>query len=162
MSVEKVDRCVTIRPLLGLREARLCARFMTASEPWVMLKRSYQDSLAIFSDSSKEIFVAVAEGKVVGFIVLQMHGAFDGTIQSVGVFTGWQRCGIGRRLIGFAEERIFSEMESVFICVSSFNPRAQKLYEQLGYKVIGQLPDPIVAGHAEVLMRKSSGTAVNS
>ncbi len=42
-----------------------------------MLKRSYQDSLAIFSDSSKEIFVAVAEGKVVGFVIVQMQGAFD-------------------------------------------------------------------------------------
>lgn len=157
MSVEKVDRCVTIRPLLGLREARLCARFMAASEPWVTLKRSYQDLMAILSDSSKEIFVAVAEGKVVGFVVLQMQGAFAGSIQSVAVFTAWQGCGIGRRLIGFAEERIFSEVKSVFICVSSFNSRAQKLYEQLGYKVIGELPDPIVPGHAEILMRKSSG-----
>jgi len=159
MSCEQVDQEVEIRPLLGLREARLCARFMAASEPWVTLERGYQDSLDIFGDASNEIYVAVAQGRVVGFVVIVMQGALVGTIQSVGVFLGWQGCGIGRRLIRLAEERIFSEMENAYICVSSFNPRAQNLYEQLGYKVIGTLPDPIALGHLEILMRKSSGVS---
>jgi ribosomal protein S18 acetylase RimI-like enzyme len=131
---------------------------MATSEPWLTLKRSYQDSLDIFGDSAKESYVAAAQGRVVGFVVLQMQGAFEGYIDSVGVFSGWQGCGIGRRLIRFAEKRIFSELQNAYVSVSSYNPRAQNLYEQLGYKVIGELPEPGVPGHADVLMRKSKGT----
>jgi ribosomal protein S18 acetylase RimI-like enzyme len=161
MRCEQVEQKIEIRPLLGLKEARQCARFMAASEPWVTLQRSYQDSLDIFADSSKEISVAVVQRQLVGFIVIVMQGAFVGTIHSVGVFKGWQACGIGRRLIHFAEKRIFSETPNAFICVSSFNPRAQDLYERLGYKVIGELPDLVLPGHTEILMRKSIGPLID-
>ena len=59
------------------------------------------------------------------------------------------------QLMAFAEQRILSETPNVFICVSSFNPDAQRLYQRLGYEVIGELRDYIVAGHSEILLRKS-------
>jgi hypothetical protein len=65
--------------------------------------------------------------------------------------------GLGTRLIGFAEERIFREWPNVFLCVSSFNPDARRLYERLGYQAIGTLTDYIVAGCDEILMRKTRG-----
>jgi ribosomal-protein-alanine N-acetyltransferase len=46
---------------------------------------------------------------------------------------------------------------NVFICASSFNPGARRLYERLGYQVVGELPDYIVRGHAETLLRKTTG-----
>jgi ribosomal protein S18 acetylase RimI-like enzyme len=46
----------------------------------------------------------------------------------------------------------------MFICVSSFNPRAQRFYRRLGYEVIGELKDYIVDGHSEILLRKSIGS----
>ena len=43
------------------------------------------------------------------------------------------------------------------MCVSSFNLGARRLYERLGYKVVGELSDYIVRGHSELLLRKTTG-----
>ena len=64
---------------------------------------------------------------------------------------------MGTALVAFAEERIFREHRNVFICVSDFNPGARRLYERLGYRLVGELTDYIVAGHSELLLRKTRG-----
>jgi ribosomal protein S18 acetylase RimI-like enzyme len=43
------------------------------------------------------------------------------------------------------------------MCVSSFNDGALRLYQRLGYQKVGELPDYIVAGHSEILLRKTIG-----
>jgi ribosomal protein S18 acetylase RimI-like enzyme len=42
-------------------------------------------------------------------------------------------------------------------CVSSFNHGARRLYERLGYHVVGELTDYIVEGYSEILLRKTRG-----
>lgn len=128
---------------------------MAASEPWLTLRRTYDEGLKILTDPEREVYVAFVGSEVVGFIILQMKGAFVGYIQTVGVLPGWRDQGIGSRLIEFAENRIFGESPNVFICASSFNEGAQRLYSRLGYEVVGELKDYIVSGHSEILMRKS-------
>ena len=59
--------------------------------------------------------------------------------------------------MGFAEQRILQVSPNVFMCVSSFNQSARRLYERLGYEVIGELTDYIVQGHSEFLLRKTLG-----
>ena len=39
--------------------------------------------------------------------------------------------------------------------VSSFNKKAQELYERLGYETVGELKDYIVPGHSEILLRRT-------
>ena len=63
--------------------------------------------------------------------------------------------GIGTNLIRFAEKRIFREAPNVFISVSSFNRRTERLYRRLGYEVVGELRDHAVTGHSETLPRKT-------
>ena len=92
-----------------------------------------------------------------GFIIVNMQGPFPGYIQTVCVAAEERGRGLGARLVAFAEERIFRESPNVFLCVSSFNPGARRLYERLGYAVVGELTDYIVRGHSEILMRKSIG-----
>ena len=146
-----------IRNLLDTAEAEICARMMANSEPWITLGRAFDAALDIINDPSREVYVATTMDETVGFIVLLMHGAFVGYIQSVCVAPGWRGQGIGTELIGFAERRIFSEASNAFICVSSFNEGAQRLYERLGYEVVGELEDYIISGHSELLMRKTIG-----
>lgn len=43
------------------------------------------------------------------------------------------------------------------MCVSSFNVAARRLYERVGYQVIGELTNYIVQGHSEFLLRKTRG-----
>jgi ribosomal protein S18 acetylase RimI-like enzyme len=144
-----------IRKLRHEEEARQCAQFMVNSEPWKTLRRAYDGSMRMLLDPEREIYLALVEDEIAGFIILQMKGAFVGYIQTVGVFSAWQGQGIGSRLIQFAEERIFTESPNVFLCVSSFNERAQKLYRNLGYEEVGELKNYIVAGHSEILLRKT-------
>jgi ribosomal-protein-alanine N-acetyltransferase len=152
---------VEIRRLQGADEAQKCALLMTHSEPWITLHRSYDDSLQILCDSSREIYVAVRNDELIGFIILNMKGAFVGYIQTVCIAPEWRSKGIGSLLLKFAEDRILSETPNVFMCVSAFNKDAQKLYQRLGYEKIGELKNYIVAGHSEILLRKTSGPLTN-
>jgi ribosomal protein S18 acetylase RimI-like enzyme len=146
----------TIRPIQGREEIDACARMMAVSEPWITLQRDYDASVQTLASPGKEVYVAVDDGKrILGFIILNMQGGFTGYIQSIAVAPEWRSRGIGRRLVAYAEERIFREAPNVFICVSSFNPGAQRLYRRLGYEAIGELKDFVVRGHSEILLRKT-------
>ncbi len=146
---------ISIKALQSEQEIQQCAHLMANSEPWISLKRSYQDSLEILRNSEKEVYLALSNEKFAGFLILQMHGAFRGYIQTVAVMPEYRGQGIGSQFLQFAEERIFRESPNVFMCVSSFNSQAQRLYARLGYEVIGELKDYIVTGHSEILLRKT-------
>ena len=148
---------IEISELQDTKEAERCAQVMCASEPWITLRRSYNDSFKMLTDPSREIYLAVVRGQIAGFMILNMKGAFVGYIQTVCIFPEWRNSGIGTKLIAFAEQRIFQDTPNAFMCVSSFNQNAQRLYERLGYRVAGELKDYIVPGHSEILLRKTIG-----
>lgn len=128
---------------------------MSTTDPWLTLGRGFDECLKVVSDPDREIYVATDETGVTGFLILQMRGTFVGYIQTVAVRADQRRQGLGTTLIEFAEERIFRDHPNVFMCVSSFNPRAKELYLRLGYSEIGEIPDFIVRGHSEILLRKT-------
>ena len=78
-------------------------------------------------------------------------------IQTVAVAPEARGRGLGTRLVEHAEGRIFRDSPNAFLCVSTFNPDARRLYERLGYAVVGELTDYLVPGHGETLLRKSRG-----
>lgn len=134
-----------------------CARMMAASEPWVTLQRSLEASVRTLGDSGKELY-AVSDGDgIVGFALLDMRGPLAGYVQSVCVRPDQRSRGLGTALIEWVEDRVYRESPNVFLCVSSFNGRARRLYERLGYEVVGELSAFIVRGHDEVLYRKTRG-----
>ena len=151
------DDIPVIQPLATTDEARDCATIMATSEPWITLRRDFDASLAAVTHPERETYVAVDDSGVAGFVVINMHGPFIGYIQSIGVRADCRGNGLGTRLMGFAEERIFRDTPNVFLLVSSFNHRARGLYQRLGYEPIGELKDFIVPGYSEILMRKSTG-----
>lgn len=148
---------LAIAPLAADAEAQWCARLMSSSEPWITLGRSYGDSLERMRNPDKERYVARLGSVLAGFIVLNMQGAFVGYIQTICVSPEFRGRGIGTKLVEFAEKRIFAESPNVFLCVSSFNHEARRLYERLGYRMIGSLADYVVRDHAEFLLRKTIG-----
>jgi ribosomal-protein-alanine N-acetyltransferase len=148
---------VRIRKFAPERDLEPCAAMMASSEPWLTLGRDVNASRRVLADETREQYVAEEDGELAGFLILNMKGAFVGYIQTVCVAPGRRGRGIGTVLVRFAEERSFRESPNVFLCVSSFNAGARRLYERLGYRAVGELPDYVVAGHAEILMRKSIG-----
>lgn len=154
--IKTMDK-LTIRLLENSIDADACASFMAGSEPWITLGRGIVECRSLLMDADRERYIADVDGDVAGVIVISMRGAFVGYIQTLCVAPGFRGRGIGASLVRFAEERIFSRSPNVFICVSSFNKRARRLYERLGYEEIGELRDYIVSGKSEVLLRKTIG-----
>jgi ribosomal protein S18 acetylase RimI-like enzyme len=147
----------SIAPLADPSEAEACARMMSETEPWLTLGRSYDASLRILGAPGKEIHVLRAGGILAGFLILDLRGALSGYIQTVCVAPEWRGRGLGSAMIGWAEERIFRQGPNVFLCVSSFNTSARRLYLRLGYEQVGELKDFLIAGSSEILMRKTRG-----
>lgn len=133
------------------------ARMMFESEPWITLQRPYERCLAAVSDPGRELYVARADSRVTGFVLLTMKGQFPGYIAILCVAPDARGTGLGTQLIAFAESRIYRESPNVFICVSSFNHGARRLYERLGFQYVGALTNYIVEGHDELLYRKTIG-----
>ena len=146
-----------IRPLRDVAEARYCAEFMVASDPWGTLGVTFEQALERLTDSTREIHVATVGNEIAGVMILFLDGVLKGYIQTIAVHPNWRSRGIGRQMMQFAEARIFKLSPNVFLCVSSFNTDAQKFYEQLGYKRVGELADFVTKGHSEILMRKTRG-----
>ncbi|HSU54810.1 MAG TPA: N-acetyltransferase [Candidatus Dormibacteraeota bacterium] len=150
---------VPIRCLQNEEEAKLCARAMASSEPWLTLGSNYEHCLKAITDASRKAYVAVTTdpNQVSGLLVLNLIGPLRGYVQMICVLPEFRNQGIGRQLLAFAERRIFCDYQNVFLCVSSFNLSAQRLYERLGYTRVGKLDNYVVQGHDEILMRKTIG-----
>jgi [ribosomal protein S18]-alanine N-acetyltransferase len=147
----------TVRRLASATQAKACARIMSTSEPWVTLGRDFDASLAVITAGDHEAYVALEGEEVTGFVVLCMHGALVGYLKSIAVREDRRSRGLGRRLMAFAEDRILGEAANVFLLVSSFNEGARRLYERMGYRLVGELTDYWLPGHSELLLRKTRG-----
>ena len=138
----------------------VCAKMMAESDPWITLGMDYKMCLTAFDGPSKEIYVIEKEKEIIGFVILQIGGTFKGYIQTVCIGESFRGKGLGKRLLQFCENRILKFSPNVFICVSSFNKGAIKLYYKFGFKLVGELNDFVKEGFTELLLRKSFGPIV--
>ncbi|MFI5186054.1 MAG: GNAT family N-acetyltransferase [Chitinophagales bacterium] len=134
-----------------------CARMMQASDPWITLGMNYEQCRFAFEGPCKEIYVAEFGNKLTGFVILQVCGTFKGYIQTICVDDNSRGRGIGKQILRFCERRILAISPNIFICVSSFNKGAIKLYYETGFKLVGELTDFVKQGFTELLLRKSIG-----
>lgn len=148
---------ITVRLITEDADRRACARMVATTEPWITLGRTEAQMLARLEDPTRELHGAWVDGKLAGFLLLCMVGAFTGYVQTLCVEAEWRGRGVGTHLLRTVEARVLRETPNVFMCVSSFNAGARRLYERLGYQVVGELTDYVVPGHSEILLRKTIG-----
>ena len=146
-----------VTPLDGEARERDCAALMAASDPWLTLGYSFEDLLCTVRLPGRERYVAHVDGQFAGFLLLNLHGTFAGYIQTIGLAPPFRGSGLGAQLVAFAEQRIWRDHQNVFLCVSSFNHAARRFYQRLGYAQVGELTEFLVAGHSELLLRKTIG-----
>ena len=127
---------------------------MAASDPWLRLGRKYEDCLARCTHPEYLLFVARLESERRGFILVHPRGlAGSPYIASIAVAPETRSQSVGSALLDCAE-RHFRGSRHIFLCVSSFNPRARALYERRGYRSVGELVDYVIDGASELLMHK--------
>lgn len=135
-------------------EREWCARLMAGSDPWITLGRGLDVLLPAALDPEYVVLVARRGGAACGFVRIHPRGvAGSPYVASIAVAEAERGRGVGKALLDATEARA-PKARYVFLCVSSFNPRARALYERHGYRLVGELPDYVVDGHSELLMGK--------
>jgi ribosomal protein S18 acetylase RimI-like enzyme len=139
----------------GETDHEWAAQLMASNEPWVTLRRDLQSCLAAVRRPGTELFIIREGEQQMGFVLLAEHGlAGSPYIASIAVTEAARGHGIGSELLRFAEARYRNLHRHIFLLVSSFNLHARRLYEQHGYKQVGEIPDYVVSGHSEIIMHK--------
>jgi [ribosomal protein S18]-alanine N-acetyltransferase len=150
---EKISIKLTADP----EDFEVCALMMSVTDPWITLDMNYDQCLQAFEGSSKEIYVIRYRNEIIGFVIIQTAGTFAGYIQTICINKDNRGHGYGKKLLQFCEERILKISPNVFICVSSFNQGAIKLYYNFGFKLVGELENFVKDGFSELLLRKTVG-----
>jgi len=156
LSKEKVEINLTT----DSEDFAACALMMSKSDPWITLEMSFDQCLKAFEGNAKEVYVINNKNQIAGFVILQVEGTFKGYIQTICVNEDYRGKGFGNKLLLFCEERILKISPNIFICVSSFNKGAIKLYYEFGFKLIGELENFVKEGFTELLLRKTFGPII--
>jgi ribosomal protein S18 acetylase RimI-like enzyme len=136
-------------------EKQWAAELMASSEPWMTLGRTLETCKASTFDTFNHVFIAWHNNERCGMIILQDRGvAGSPYIKAVAISPEYRSHGIGQLLLHFAEEHFRKVSRHLFLCVSSFNTRAQKFYKSHGWEVIGEFKDYVIEGASEILMYK--------
>lgn len=130
------------------------AKMMAASEPWLTLRRSYAQCCAVIFDPRFHVFIARDAGRPIAFAIVDPQG-FAGApyLKSIAVDQEHRGLGVGSALLRHVESEYRSRGQ-LFLCVSSFNPRARALYQREGFTAVADLANFVVPGASELIMRK--------
>jgi ribosomal protein S18 acetylase RimI-like enzyme len=154
------EETYSIKQTSDPEDFEVCALMMSTTDPWITLGMNYEVCLTAFEGSCKELYTIRNQNEIVGFVIIQTCGSFSGYIQTICVNENYRGRGLGKKLLRFSEERILKFSPNVFICVSSFNDGAKKLYLDFGFKLIGELENFVKQGYSELLLRKTAGPRV--
>jgi len=80
-------------------------------------------------------------------------------LELLGVAEWARHQGTGRQLLAHIESLVFRRTKNLFACVSDFNTGARDFYRKQGYQEIGPMPNFLIPGSAEILLRKTAGPA---
>ncbi len=144
-----------IAPAANAEEREWAAALLAGSEPWVTLGISLEQCRRTCSDPEYELFLARCDAEPCGALLLDRRGvAGSPYVKSIAVSPGQRSHGIGMALMAFAENLVRGQAGHMFLCVSSFNQRARKFYERIGYEAVGEFKDYVIDGASEILMHK--------
>ena len=145
---------IIIRPLSDADLPR-CAAFMAAQDPWKTLGIGADRCLSGISGAHLVRHGLYLDGGVVGLAVAHPTGFVSSPYLAVlAVAAAHTGCGFGSRLLEHVEREAFRDRRNLFLCVTSFNERAQRFYLARGYQQIGVIKDFFKPGVDELIMRK--------
>jgi ribosomal-protein-alanine N-acetyltransferase len=143
----------------GDREA--VVQLLAESDPWKTLGYTASDWDRIFCPlpQGRDSYVAELDGRVAGIAVVKQKFLLGDYLELLGV-AGWARKqGMGNRLLTYVEQLVFGRTKNLFACVSDFNQPARDFYKKQGYQEIGPMPNFLIPGSSEILLRKTVGSA---
>ena len=136
-------------------------QLLAASDPWKTLGYHEGDWRRIFCPIpvGRECFVAHADGRIAGVAIIRSKFLVGDYLELLGVADWARNQGTGTQLLEHVESLVFARTTNLFACVSDFNQGARDFYRKMGYQEIGPMPNFLIPGSAEILLRKTSGPA---
>jgi [ribosomal protein S18]-alanine N-acetyltransferase len=133
------------------------------SDPWKTLGYSKDDWNRIFcpTPQGRDCYVAELDGRVAGVAIVKQKFLLGDYLELLGVAPWTRKQGVGGRLLAYVEQLVFGRTKNLFACVSDFNVSARAFYKNHGFQEIGPMPNFLIPGSAEILLRKTAGPARN-
>ena len=132
---------------------------LVGSDPWKRLGYSTDFWQRVFTPLplGRDSVILVQDGHVSGIALVRPKFLFGDYLELLAVAPTLIGQGLGRLLLAQVESLAFARGKNLFACVSDFNTGARKFYRRHGFVEIGPLPDLLVPGSAEILLRKTIG-----
>ena len=148
---------VVIRPFTAQDRPAVIA--LLDSDPWRRLGYDAADWNRLLATplAGREAVVMVADGAVSGLALVRRNFLAGDYLELFAVAAAVRGRGLGAALLTHLETMVFARARNFFVCVSDFNEGARRFYARHGYAHVGTLPDLLVRGSAELLLRKSAG-----
>jgi [ribosomal protein S18]-alanine N-acetyltransferase len=149
-----------IRPMTA-EDRSAVIELLAFSDPWKRLGYQANDWDSYFAPlpRGRDSFVVDWNGRVAGIAVVRQKFLLGDYIELLGVADWARGKGLGRLLLAHVEVAVFERAKNLFACVSDFNDQARHFYKKQGYREIGPMPNFLIPGSAEILLRKTSGPA---
>jgi ribosomal protein S18 acetylase RimI-like enzyme len=134
---------------------------LAASDPWKRLGYQAKDWDNYFTPlpQGRDSYVVDQNGRVSGIAILRQKFLLGDYLELLGVADWARGKGLGGQLLAHVEAAVFARTKNLFACVSDFNDQARLFYKKQGYQEIGPMPNFLMPGSAEILLRKTSGPA---
>lgn len=147
-----------IRPYRPDDRAAIVA-MLTGSEPWKTLGYTDADWKKLFDPlpQGREGYVIESGGTVTGFALVRPKFLMGDYLELLVVAPAARHNGLGSALLAHIEGVVFARAKNLFACVSDFNAEARRFYKKNGYQEIGPMPDFLIPGASEILLRKTMG-----
>lgn len=141
---------------LGPEQAGSIAARLAVMDPWLTLGYSAETLARGLQITHPDLtrYLALRDGEIQGLIVIRYPWLRGAYIELFAILPGAQGQGLGAAALDFLEETYQGRTGNLWLLVSGFNANARRFYERHGFRPIGLIPDLVVAGQDEVLMRK--------
>jgi ribosomal protein S18 acetylase RimI-like enzyme len=132
---------------------------LAGSDPWKRLGYAADSWDRMFTPlpQGRETLVLEQAGHVAGVAILRPKFLFGDYLELLAIAPALTGQGLGARLLAHLESLVFTRAKNLFACVSDFNSGARQFYRRHGFQEIGPIPDLLIRGSAEILLRKTIG-----
>lgn len=137
---------------------------LAESDPWKTLGYTKEDWNRIFCPipQGRDSLVVEWDGRVAGIAIVRQKFLLGDYLELLGIAPWARGKRLGGRMLAHIESVVFGRTKNLFACVSDFNAPARAFYKKQGYQEIGPMPNFLIPGSAEMLLRKTAGPARNA
>ena len=158
IGVSRSGASVSLAPMTD-EAAEILGTSLAAIDPWARAKRTPEHFTTFFAakdDAGARRYQILADGRLAGAIVVRSPWLSGSYLQLLGMLPGSEGQGVGSVTLDWlvAQAQEHGKFRNVWLCVSSFNTEAQRLYRAHGFEKAALLDDLAIVGIDELLMRK--------